>query len=51
MSDTIRREAVRQFINKWNNKGNAEQDCQLFWIDFLTDVVGIDDATSRVSLW
>ncbi len=49
MSDTERREAARQFVNKWKGKGNEDQDSQLFWIDFLSDVVGMENVTDRVN--
>lgn len=49
MTDAERREATRQFINKWNGKGNEDQESQLYWIDFLTSVVGMENVTDRVS--
>ncbi len=49
MTDTERREAARQFINKWNGRGNEDQDSQLYWIDFLAGIVGMDNVTDRVS--
>ena len=48
MTDAERREAARQFVNKWRGKGNEDQDSQLYWIDFLTNVVGMRNATDRV---
>ena len=48
MTDAERREAARQFINKWNGKGNEDQDSQKFWFDFLSDIVGMDRVTDRV---
>lgn len=49
MTDIERREKVRQFVNKWNGHGNEDQDSQLYWIDFLTNVVGMDNITDRVN--
>lgn len=43
-----RREAVRQFYNKWLNKGKEDEDDRSFWIDFLQNVLGIDNATDRI---
>lgn len=43
-----RREAVRQFYNKWLNKGKEDEDDRSFWIDFLTNVLGVDNATDRI---
>ena len=48
MTDTERREAARQFVNKWNGKGNEDQDSQKFWIDFLTNIVDMERVTDRV---
>lgn len=49
MTDTERREAARQFVYKWNGKGNEDQDSQLYWIDFLTNIVGMENVTDRVN--
>lgn len=48
MTDAERRETARQFINKWNGKGNEDQDSQKFWFDFLSGIVGMDNITDRV---
>ena len=43
-----RREEVRQFYNKWVNRGKEDEDDRSFWIDFLTHVLGVEDATDRI---
>lgn len=43
-----RREEVRQFCNKWINRGKEDEDDRSYWIDFLTHVLGVDDATDRM---
>ncbi len=48
MTDTERREAARQFYNKWVNKGREDEDDRSYWIDFLQDVMGIDHVTDRI---
>ncbi len=48
MTDAERREAARQFVNKWTGKGNEDQDSQKYWIDFLTNIVGMENVTDRV---
>lgn len=48
MTDAERREAARKFVNKWNGKGNEDQDSQKYWFDFLNNIVGIDNVTDRV---
>ena len=38
MTDVEQREAARQFVNKWNNRGN-EEDARSYWLDFLGNVI------------
>lgn len=39
---------VEAFANRWANKGNENQDTQRFWIDFYQNVLGVEDAVSRL---
>jgi hypothetical protein len=48
MTDAEQREAARQFINKWHNKGNEDEDGRSYWIDLLHDVLGMDRVTDHV---
>ena len=48
MTDAERREAARQFINKWNGKGREDEDDRSFWLDILQRIMGADDATDRI---
>lgn len=48
MTDAERREASRQFIQKWNGRGKEDEDDRSYWIDILQDVLGQDKVTSRV---
>ncbi len=48
MTDTERREAARQFINKWNGKGKEDEDARSYWIDILVNILGMDKVTDRV---
>ncbi|MBO6260567.1 MAG: class I SAM-dependent DNA methyltransferase [Lachnospiraceae bacterium] len=48
MTDAERKEAARQFVNKWQGKGNEDQDSQLYWIEFLSGIVGMENVTDRV---
>lgn len=48
MTDAERREAARQFYQKWFNKGKEDQDDRSYWIDFLQDVMGVDHVTDRI---
>lgn len=48
MTDAEQREAARQFVNKWNGRGNEDEDGRSFWIDLLQNVLGMDSVTDRV---
>lgn len=47
MTDAEQREAARQFINKWNGKGNEDEDGRSYWIDILQNVLGMENVTDR----
>ena len=49
MTDAQQREAARQFIYRWRNKGNEDEDARSYWIEILTNILGVDRATERVS--
>ena len=48
MTDAKRREAARQFYQKWANRGREDEDDRSYWIDFLQDVIGVDHVTDRI---
>lgn len=48
MTDAEKREASRQFFQKWNEKGKEDEDDRSYWLDILMRVMGADDATDRV---
>ena len=48
MTDAEKREAARQFYNKWVNKGEEKKDDQSYWLDFLQNIMGIENATDRI---
>lgn len=49
MTDVEQREAARQFVNKWNNRGNEEEDARSYWLDFLGNVMGITHPTDYIN--
>ncbi len=49
MTDAQQREAARQFVNRWTGKGREDEDGRSFWIDLLTNVLGIDNVTERLN--
>lgn len=48
MTDAERKEAARKFCNKWLNRGEEKKDDQSFWIDFLQNVMGIENAIDYI---
>ena len=48
MTEAERKEAVRQFVQRWANKGKEDEHSRSYWIEFLQDVVGMDNVTQRV---
>ncbi len=50
MTDTEQRNAATKFYNDWRGIGDEKSDSQRFWIDFFTNVLGIEDALKRLFL-
>ena len=48
MTDAQQREAARQFYYRWNGKGKEDEDARSYWIEILTDILGMDNVTQRV---
>lgn len=48
MTDAERREAARQFVNKWNGKGKEDEDDRSYWFDLLQNIMGIQNVTDHV---
>lgn len=48
MTQAEQRESARKFINEWRGKGYEKGDTQRFWIALLSDVLGMDNVTSRI---
>lgn len=48
MTDAERREASRQFYNKWVNRGKEDEDDRSYWLDILDRVLGVENATDRI---
>ena len=48
MTDAQQREAARQFYYRWNGKGREDEDARSYWIEILTNILGVDRATERV---
>lgn len=48
MNSTQQREAARQFFYRWKGKGKEDEDARSFWIEILTNILGVDHVTERV---
>ena len=48
MTDAQQREAARQFFYRWNGKGKEDEDARSYWIEILTNILGVDKVTERV---
>ena len=48
MTDAEQREAARQFVMKWQGRGNEDEDGRSYWIDLLHNVLGMENVTDRV---
>lgn len=48
MTDAEKREASRQFFQKWSGKGKEDEDDRSYWLDILQRIMGADDATDRI---
>lgn len=48
MTDAEKREAARQFYQKWAGKGKEDEDDRSFWLDILQRLMGAEDATDRI---
>ncbi len=48
MTEAERKEAVRQFVQRWAGKGREDEDARSYWIEFLHDIIGMEDVTKRV---
>lgn len=49
MTDAEQRESARQFVNRWMGKGKEDEDGRSYWIDLLTNVLGMDNVTERLN--
>ena len=48
MTDAQQREAARQFFYRWNGKGREDEDARSYWIEILSNILGVDNVTERV---
>jgi len=48
VSQAQRVSAAREFVQRWKGLGYEKGDTHKFWLDLLTNVLGMDDATTNV---
>ena len=48
MNDTEQRAAATKFYNDWRGIGDEKSDSQRFWIEFFSNVLGIEDVTKKI---
>ena len=48
MTDAQQREAARQFFYRWQNRGREDEDARSYWIEFLHNILGVENVTERV---
>lgn len=48
MTDTEQRNAATKFYNDWRGIGDEKSDSQRFWIDFFTNVLGIENVLHKI---
>ena len=48
MTDAQQREAARQFYYRWNGNGREDEDARSYWIEILTNILGVERVTERV---
>ena len=48
MTDAERREAARQFCQRWKGRGREDEDARSYWIEFLQNIIGMGNVTERV---
>lgn len=48
LTEAEQSQAATDFSNYWRHKGDEKSDCQRFWIDFVQDVLGIENAVKKL---
>lgn len=48
MTDKEQKKAAKEFVERWDGRGDEKQETQSFWIDLLQNVLGIDNPTAVI---
>ncbi|HFR3357462.1 TPA: type IIL restriction-modification enzyme MmeI [Streptococcus suis] len=43
------KKAAKEFILRWEGRGNERKDSQSFWLDLLSSVYGIENPTEYIT--
>ena len=49
MSNKATQEKIRAFVERWTGKGYEKGESQMFWIELLTDVLGVETPSEVIS--
>ena len=49
MSNKISAQKVKAFVERWTGKGYEKGESQIFWIELLTDVLGVETPSEIIS--
>lgn len=49
MAEAEQRAAATKFYNDWHGIGDEKSDCQRFWIEFCSNVLGIENVTQKLA--
>lgn len=49
MTEAEQRAAATKFYNNWHGIGDEKSDCQRFWIEFCSNVLGIENVTQKIA--
>ena len=49
MSNKTSQEKIKAFVERWTGKGYEKGESQMFWIELLTDVLGVETPSEIIS--
>lgn len=49
MTDREQRAAAKLFAKTWNGKGKEDEDSRSYWIQILSNILGVENPTDRMS--
>ena len=49
MSNKATQEKIKAFVERWTGKGYEKGESQMFWIELLTDVLGVETPSEVIS--